>query len=283
MIKTIVYPFLIGGTFLSLASCGTSPPPEELSEDMSPIQIGGSAEVYDVLESLAEAYKAQSETVEFTFLPPSQTSGGISGVQKKLMDIGGVSRKPTPEETDNQLTYLPLVQVPLVLVAHESVTGVSDISAEQIKAIYQGDIRNWQELGGPDAEIVLFDFTEDENEKQELRRAYLGADLKVTPTAIVFAEDDELLDIASITDFSMAAVPLEDELDELPMTILRIDGVAPSRNTLEDETYGMKLPLGIVLSLEPAPNVEAFVNFVTSTEGQQALAETEYLTIESAQ
>ncbi|MGF1522929.1 MAG: substrate-binding domain-containing protein [Leptolyngbyaceae cyanobacterium] len=247
------------------------------------LRVGGSAETYEIIELLLEAYVETTDEVEFDFLPPSQTSGGIEGVEISALDIGGVSRELTEAELSEQLSYLPLAETPLVFIVHESVTGVTNISAEQIKAIYSGDITNWQELGGPDKRIVLFDFAEDENEKQVLRKAYLGANLAISSEAIVFPEDDELLETVAITDFSIAAVPLEDTVRESPVTVLDIDGVTPSVENIQSGKYPMALTLGIVVP-EPLPTAtQAFVQFVRSSQGKQLLIESEYIFIENTQ
>jgi len=259
---------LLGGSWLS----GCSPNPAVLVEapqSKETLRIGGSAETYEALELLIEAYQAQDSDTDVKFFPPSQTSGGLYGVTNHAMDIGGVSRVLKEEEEAN-LTYVPLIEVPLVVAIHSSVTGITDISADQIKAIYKGEITNWKALGGPDADITLLDFTEDENEKQVLRQAYLGDNLKITSDAIVFAEDDELLDMAAITDFSIAAVPLEDELEDLPLNVLRVDGIEPSANSIQSGEYPMSLSLGMVISEEASPTAAAFAKFVTD-EGQQLL------------
>ncbi|MEO1592910.1 MAG: substrate-binding domain-containing protein, partial [Cyanobacteria bacterium J06632_22] len=188
------------------------------------LTVGGSSEAYEMIEVLAEAY-GQTGAAEFEFAPSSQTSGGIEGVKADELDIGGVSRKLTEADLNGELSYLPMVETPMVVVVHDSVTGVTDITAEQIKAVYSGEITNWQELGGPDETIVLFDLSEDENEKVVLREVYLGTDLAISPDAIVFTEDDELVEALAVTDFSMATVPAEDELEELPLSPLTIDGI----------------------------------------------------------
>ncbi|MEM9005842.1 MAG: substrate-binding domain-containing protein [Cyanobacteria bacterium P01_F01_bin.86] len=271
--------FLLGTAFLVLSSCeswqlGAS----RLEDSQAKLKVGGSSEVYEVIEILSEGYELANSDREVTieFFPPSQSSGGIEGVKDAVFDMGGVSREPTEAEINSQLTYLPLVETPLVLVIHESVTGITNINADQIKAIYKGDITNWQELGGPDADIVLFDFTEDENEKKVLRDTYLGANLAITPDAIVFPEDDELLATAAITEFSLATVPLEDDLAALPMTVLSIDGVAPSIANLQSGTYKMSLPLGVVIPQELPDITQSFVSFIQSSEGQQLLLESNY-------
>ncbi|MEM6521375.1 MAG: substrate-binding domain-containing protein, partial [Cyanobacteria bacterium P01_C01_bin.70] len=256
----------------------TSQSTEAPSEDT--VKIGGSSESYEVLELLTDAYSETTTTVEFEYFPPSQTGGGIAGVKSAAMDIGAVSREMTPEETGKQLVYRPLVKAPLVIAVHESVTGIADINAEQIKAIYSGKISNWQDLGGPDAEIILFDLAEDENEKLLLRETYLGADLKITPNAVVFAEDDEVLETAATTEFSIAAIPLEDDLSELPITILSIDGVEPSKENLQSGAYPMALSLGMVVPSAPSEATEAFIEFIDSEEGQAALTEADYILVQ---
>lgn len=267
--KSLLSTLLIGSACLGIASCSNGADDQRL--ETATLKLGGSAEAYEVLEQLTEAYQQQNPNIEFSFFSPSQTIGGIRGVQASELDIGGLSRKLTAEETAQGLSYVPLTEVPLVVVVHESVTGVTDISADQIRAIYSGKISNWQEIGGPDADITLLDFTEDENEKQVLRETYLGKDLEITPQAIVFAEDDELIDSIAVTDYSMATVPLEEELAELPLNILSIDGIEPSPENIQAEKYAMTLPLGLVLPKLPSPEAESFSQFISSVEGQQII------------
>ena len=280
MRKKIFPTALLGITLSLLHSCEIDRSANGLLEPAySSIKIGGSAEVYVVLELLSDAYTAEVDGVEFDFLPPSQTSGGIEGVKNEALDIGTVSRDLAAAGLGEQLTYLPLVQTPLVLIVHDSVTGVTNVSTKQIQSIYRGDITNWRELGGPDAAITLFDVAEDENEKRVLRQAYLGADLAITPEAIVFPEDDELLETAAITDFSLAAVPLEESLKDLPITILSIDGVTPSIENLQSGAYPMNLLLGIVFSQGLSATGQSFVEFVMSLEAQQILTDSNYIIV----
>lgn len=267
----------MGMIALLLSSCGTDSlrkanTQNNLESPSNTINIGGSSETYSTLKVLTEAYSSENNGTEFQFLPPSQSSGAIEGVKQGTLDVGGVSRTLTANETEEQIQYLPLIETPLVVAVHNSVTNVTNISGEQLRAIYKGDLSNWRQLGGPDAVIVLLDFTEEENEKKVLRQAYLGEDLKITPQAVVFSEDEELMTAAGDTPFSISVLPADDEMDEIPVTVLSIDGVAPSSNTLQAGTYKMKLLMGIVLSADPNPEIQAFIQFVKGTQGQQALS-----------
>ena len=273
-----LFVLLLGSAIVLTGGCsGASTVEEDAAATTGPINVGGSAEAYDAIELLIDGYNAETGELETTFLPASQTSGGIEGVKQAALDIGGVSRQLSADETADELNYVLIGETPLVIAVHESVTGITNITADQIKGIYRGDITNWQELGGPDAEIILLDLPEDENEKQVLREAYLGDDLEITSKAVVFREDDELLETIGNSDFSMAAVPLEDEIDELPVTILNIDGVSPSLETIQSGDYQMSLPIGFVIAQSPAPEVQALVDFIATPEGQDILVEAEFI------
>ncbi len=282
MSKPLIYYVLIAGSLL-LANCSNgqaSSPSINTTDSVNTTKIGGSAETYEVLERLVEAYQTEAVDSNFEFLPPSQTSGGIEGVKRGVIDIGGVSRVPSPDETNSQINYLRLAKTPLVVVIHNSVTGISNITGKQIKAIYNGQITNWKKLGGPDADIVLLDFTEDENEKQMLRQTYLGSALAITPKAIVFPEDDELAATAATTQFSMATVAYEEELEDLALSLLSVDGVLPSAKTTQSGEYPMALSLGIVFSQQSSSETQAFLEFAVGPKGQKTLSGTNYVQLD---
>lgn len=274
-----LFVLLLGGTALLAGGCsGASTIVEEdTTTTTSTISVGGSAEAYDAIELLVDGYNAEVGELEISFLPASQTSGGIEGVKQATLDIGGVSRQLSADETTDGLTYVLIGETPLVIAVHESVTGVTNITPDQIQGIYRGDITNWQELGGPDAEIILLDLPEDENEKKVLRETYLGDDLEVTSDAVVFAEDDELFETIGNSNFSVAAIPLEEEIDELSVTVLSINGVVPSIETIQSGDYKMSLPIGFVISESPASAVQALVDFTATPEGQDILVEAEFI------
>ena len=262
--------FLLTTTLVVLSSCTINPNQNESSinnEANSSLKIGGSFETLTILERLSTVYQQQTAEVEIQLFPPSQTSSALQGVKDNLLDIGAVSRVIEPEEV-GELQYIPLAQTPLVFVVHDSVTGVENLTTQEIKAIYRGTISNWQAIGGPDAPITLFDFTEDENEKIVLRQHYLGSELDITSTAIVFAEDDELIMTTAITPYSLAAVPFDQELEELPLKVLTVNDVVPSLDNLAHGIYQGTIDLGVVIRPQSSQRVEDFLDFALSAEGQ---------------
>jgi phosphate transport system substrate-binding protein len=251
-----------------LGSCSTG----NTDTTTKTIQIGGSNETLEVIEAVAEAYEASGAEVEIEFLSPSQSSAGVEGVHTELLDIGAVSAEVSTADLENA-QYIALVNTPLVIAVHETVTGIDNLTTADLQGIYDGTVTNWQALGGPDAEIVLLDVAEDENEKALLRNKVLGAELQITGEAIVFPEDDELLGTASTTPYSITVLPLEAEVYAAPLKVLSLEGVAPTPDNVSAGTYDMLLALGIVVAETPAPTVQAFIDFMLSPEGEAVLAE----------
>ncbi|MEM9538545.1 MAG: substrate-binding domain-containing protein [Cyanobacteria bacterium P01_E01_bin.42] len=253
-------------------SC-TSDSAEKSSQNQDKIRIGGSAEVYPILKSLAEHYGEKSDNVEIVFLPNSQTRGGIQGIKERSLDIGAVGRPVNPEEATGEIHYHHLTQNTVVLVAHQSAGEITNLTTEEIKKIYGGEIENWQEIGGEDAPIAIIDLPEDESEKQLLRKHYLG-DTEVSDGAIVLNDESQLLEALSTTNYSIGAIPFSEELSESPVTILSLDGIAPSSENLAEGRYKMMQALGIVISSDRSnPMVNRFVEFTLSEEGEAIVRE----------
>ena len=154
----IFWTILLAISTTSINSCTpkTSQPTGVVATQQE-VKITGSGSTYPALKSLVAAYEAQKEGAEITFLPQSQSDSAIVAVTQGLVDLGGMSRNLKPQEESDSIAYRELAKDALIVATHPSVTGVNNLQTEQLKDIYSGKITNWQEVGGPDAEIVLLD------------------------------------------------------------------------------------------------------------------------------
>ena len=245
------------------------------------IKIGGSLEAYEMIEVLKEAYEAETESTstEFKFLNSSQSSGGIQGVKDGVLDIGLTSRELTESETNGQIKYRAIASTAMLLGTNESVANVTNITSDKLKAIYRGETNNWQTLGGSNAEIILLDIPEDESEKKLLRKHYLG-NLKITSRAILFADDDDVIEALQTTPNSIGPVPRQETLDEASINILTIDGIAATPENIRNGQYKLVYSIGIVFAAEPTEATQGFINYIVSEAGKQELADAGYVVIE---
>ncbi|MFB2770885.1 substrate-binding domain-containing protein [Pelatocladus sp. BLCC-F211] len=237
------------------------------------IKISGYSSVYPALKVLADAYEAKISTTTVSILTPTKSEVSIAGVKDGLLDIGTLSRELKPEEKEDKLEYYLLAKDALLVATHPSVTNIMNVSTEQLKGIYSGKIKNWKELGGSDAKIVILDRSEKEPAKNLLRKYYLGQDLKISSEAIVLRNEGEVIAAIQNTPYSIGAFSLAYAISHnLPVNRLSLNGVEPSIENIKKNKYQMVRPIGITIKKSPTKPVQEFVNFAISKAGKEELA-----------
>ncbi len=125
------------------------------------ITVKGSDTIVILAQKWAETYMGKNPNVKI------QVTGGGSGVglaalQNQSTDIANSSRKIKSAEIANCLksfgrrpTEYKVAMDGLSVFLHES-NPVSELSIEQLRLIFTGKIKNWKEVGGPDAKIRVY-------------------------------------------------------------------------------------------------------------------------------
>ena len=145
--KKFISILLAGALALSLAACGGN------SETLSgKVATDGSTSMEKVIGALKETYEGENKGVEVTY-NPTGSSAGITAVAEGRCDIGLSSRNLKDAEVEQGLTGTVLAYDGIAVIINTENT-VEDLTVEQIAAIYRGEITNWSEVGGIDAEIV---------------------------------------------------------------------------------------------------------------------------------
>ena len=117
------------------------------------VAADGSTSMEKCIGSLGEAYMMMHPDVNFTFNPTGSGSG-IVAVADGRCDIGLSSRGLSDEEKSRGLTETVLAYDGIAVVVHPE-NSVTDLTLEEIAAIYCGKITNWKDLGGKDGDIVV--------------------------------------------------------------------------------------------------------------------------------
>ncbi len=240
--------------------------------------MAGAASVYPALQLLASSYAGTDGNGQVMFWPGNQTLGGITAVREGLVEVGAVTRAPKPEETDDSVQYRELAKDPLVVAVHPSVAGVTDLTSGQLRAVYCGTVRNWRELGGPDATIVVLDRPEDESAKVLLRQHHLGKDLKVTDAAVLLDTESELGTTLRDTPYAIGALSLAyATIGDLGVHPLSLDGVAPSADNVAAGQYRMVRSVGLVWRTAPNGKTPQFIDYALSEAGASTLRKAQYI------
>lgn len=107
------------------------------------IAVGGSSSVSPVMEKLIEAYKSVNPNASID-LQTSDSTSGMTGAMDGTFDIGMASRELKDEEAA-QLTGTVIALDGIAVVVNPANT-IDDLSMDQIKSIYVGDITDWSDL-----------------------------------------------------------------------------------------------------------------------------------------
>ena len=108
------------------------------------VVVAGSSSVTPVMEKLAEAYAEVNDKVEIEVQQSDSTTGMTSAIDG-LCDIGMASRELKDSELEAGLTPTVIAQDGIAVIVNNE-SGITDLSAEQVKAIYTGEITTWEEL-----------------------------------------------------------------------------------------------------------------------------------------
>ena len=272
--KKIIALILTALLALSLVACGSESKTDDTKTDDQPaaltgtVSTDGSTSMEKVIGALSESFMAQNSGVTVNYNPTGSGSG-ITAVQEGTCDIGLSSRALKDEEKSAGLKETVLAYDGIAIIVHPD-NPVSDLSVEQLAKLYTGEITNWKDVGGNDAEAVLigreaasgtrdgFESITGTKDKCQYRQELTSTGDVITavsqnPDAIGYAS------LASIKDSVKA---------------LNVDGVTPSEATVKDGSYKVQRPFVLVTMAgkELSPAAQAFFDYAISSDAASIIA-----------
>lgn len=231
------------------------------------VSTDGSTSMEKVINSLGESFMAMNKDVKFTYNPTGSGSG-IQAVSEGRCDIGLSSRALKDDEKASGLVETVVALDGIAIVVNLE-NPVSDLDVDTIAKIYTGEITNWSEVGGADAEIVLvgreagsgtrsgFEELTETVDKCKYRQELTSTGDVITavaqnPDAIGYAS------LASVKDSVKA---------------LKVAGVTPSEETVKDGTYLIQRPFVLVTKegVALSPVAQAFFDYATKGQANDII------------
>lgn len=259
--KKIICIALAAVMALSLAACGGS---NSLS---GKVATDGSTSMEKVIGALKETFEGENAGVEVTYNPTGSGSG-IKAVQEGRCDIGLSSRALKAEEKEQGLVGTVLAYDGIAVIVNPENT-VEDLTVELIASIYKGEITNWSEVGGIDAEIVLIGREAGSGTRGGFEEIVGVEDLcqyrqELTSTGDVITAVSQ--NPGAIGYASLASV-------KDTVKAIKVGGVAPSEETVKDETYAIQRPFVLVTKEGTAltETAQAFFDFITSEAAREVI------------
>lgn len=117
------------------------------------ISLAGSTSMEKLCEAMSESFMADNQGITVT-VEYVGSGAGIESLSKGSVDIGNSSRNLKPEELSNGCVE-NVVALDGIAVIVDKNNSVTDISSDNLKKLYTGEIKNWKELGGADEAVVV--------------------------------------------------------------------------------------------------------------------------------
>ncbi len=232
------------------------------------VATDGSTSMEKVIGALGEAFMEQNTGVTFTYNPTGSGSG-ITAVSEGRCDIGLSSRALKDEEKSSGLNETVLALDGIAVIVNPE-NPVSDLDVETIAKIYTGEITNWKEVGGNDAEIVLIgreagSGTRDGFESITGTKDSCQYRQELTSTGDVITTVSTNPDAIGYA--SLAA--LKDNVKALT-----VGGIAPTEDTVKDGSYVIQRPFVLVTKegTELSAAAQAFFDYATSADAADIIA-----------
>lgn len=232
------------------------------------VSTDGSTSMNKVIGALGEAFEADTGiTVTYN---ATGSGAGIQAILEGRCDIGLASRNLTDEEIANGLEGTVLAYDGIAIIVNPS-NPVSDLDIETIAKIYTGEITNWQEIGGNDAEIVLIG-REAGSGTRDGFESITGTEDSCQYRQELTSTGDVITTVASnpnaIGYASLASV-------KETVKVLTVDGVAPSEATIVDGSYVVQRPFILVTKIgeELSESAQLFFDYITSEEANDVIRE----------
>ena len=232
------------------------------------VSTDGSTSMEKVIGALGESFMEANSGTTFTYNPTGSGSG-IQAVSEGRCDIGLSSRALKDDEKASGLKETIVALDGIAIIVNPQ-NPVKDLSLEQVAKIYTGEITNWKDVGGEDAEIVLIgreagsgtrdgfeSITETKDACQYRQELTSTGDVITTvsqnPNAIGYAS------LAAIKDSVKA---------------LTVNGVAPTEATVKDGTYLVQRPFVLVTKEGAAlsETAQKFFDFATSADAASIIS-----------
>ena len=232
------------------------------------VSTDGSTSMEKVINSLGESFMAMNKDVKFTYNPTGSGSG-IQAVSEGRCDIGLSSRALKDDEKASGLVETVVALDGIAIVVNPE-NPVSDLDIDTIAKIYTGEITNWKDVGGNDAEIVLIgreagSGTRDGFESITDTKDVCQYRQELTSTGDVINTVSQNPDAIGYASLSAVGDSVK---------ALTVGGVEAREATVKDGSYVVQRPFVLVTKegTKLSPAAQAFFDYALSADAASIIA-----------
>jgi len=197
----------------------------------------------------------------------SDSGTGIKSVEAGTCDIGMSSRALTAADGADLVGTVIAYDGIAVIVAPGN--PVTNLSKDQIKGIFAGNITNWNQVGGNDAAITVFQREASSGTRSAFNSLVMGT-TNVTSNALQASNTLNMIQSVKGNPNAIGYCSFGEMSPDVKA--LQVGGVTISPATIKDKTYAVQRPFLLVTKGAATGAAKAYIDFVLSPKGQDILA-----------
>lgn len=251
-----------------------------LAAQKKQITCSGSTTVLPVAQAAAEAYMDKNPSINIS-VRGGGSGVGVAALQNRTVDIANSSRPMKSKEISaskskgiNPTAYA-VANDGIAIVVHKS-NKIKNLSVNQIRDIYTGKIKNWNQLGGANMPIVVISRDVASGTFEVFNdKALKGA--KVDGSAQMLASNNSIVTAVGNTPGGIGYAGLGYINSEV--NVVTVENVMPSETTVKDASYPLSRKLYMYTDGKAGGEVAKFISYIQSAEGQELVKKQGFITL----
>jgi len=186
------------------------------------------------------------------------------------------------QEENVKIIKEPICYDAFVFITHKD-NPIDSLTVEQVQKIYSGEITNWNQVGGEDAEITAYQREKDSGSQTTMEQLVMDGKKMMNPITVRIVEMSGLIDaVAEYQNNKMSIgytfkyyVDMLYKSDEIK--ILKVDGVEPTNENISESIYPFTTNyFGVIRSDDKNNTGGIFLEWIISDEGQRCIEQAGY-------
>jgi phosphate transport system substrate-binding protein len=245
-------------------SCGgaalVTPAPETVS-------VAGSTSFAPALRELAAAYQTLHANALID-MRQSGTGAGVRAVSSGESDLTIVSWQPPNEPLPAGVRSSPVARDAVALIVHPT-NSIRGLTLLQAKSIYQGEVQDWQALGGSAIEPIVVSREDGSGTRAAFEAMVMDND-RVTLNAVVMPSTQAVVEYVAAHPGAIGYVSAGDA--DKRVKVLSIEDVVPSATNVQNGSYRLARLIYVYRSSSASATARDFADFMLTPAGQAIIA-----------
>lgn len=251
-------------------------------QNQQSITVNGSTSVQPLAEELAKAFMAKNTNVKID-IQGGGSGVGIKSANDGVVDIGMSSRDLKTEEKNLKEIKIAVDGIAVIVNPANEVTN---LTMEQIKKIYIGEITDWSQVGGKAGKITVVTREEGSGTRGafielagiEMKEGDKNID-KTTATAITQGSTGAVMTTVTSDPNAIGFASYGSAKESTDIKLISVDGAETTAENIYNGSYKISRPFLMLTKEEPTGAVKEFIDFILSAEGQAIVEGHSYLKV----